>query len=183
MESRSSPSPPRPLHTNAVIFAFRRQHDVRRNLLLTQRLCKVRTASIFSPASISGAGSSSSSPPFSPFPPASPAARNTRNSSGPHHIAVVLIWVVFAVNFFWTLAKRNEPRPLRRPLVYIATIVTVAMLYIVNHLSLPPRSPTLSDLRRTPGTVWCNGGTATTPSPSSSPRRSSHHVLFPAEGR
>ena len=48
-----------------------------------------------------------------------------------------MIWVVFAVNFFWTLAKRNEPILYVAIWFYIATIVTVAMLYIVNHLSLP----------------------------------------------
>ena len=45
--------------------------------------------------------------------------------------------MVFAVNFFWTLAKRNEPSLYVALWFYIATIVTVAMLYIVNHLSLP----------------------------------------------
>lgn len=53
------------------------------------------------------------------------------------NIAVVLIWVVFAVNFFWTLARRNEPSLYVALWFYIATIVTVAVLYIVNHLSFP----------------------------------------------
>jgi cytochrome c oxidase cbb3-type subunit I/II len=50
---------------------------------------------------------------------------------------VALIWVVFAINFFWTLAKRNEPTLYVAIWFYIATIVTVAMLYIVNNLQLP----------------------------------------------
>jgi cytochrome c oxidase cbb3-type subunit I/II len=45
--------------------------------------------------------------------------------------------VVFAVNFFWTLARRNEPSLYVALWFYIATIITVAMLYIVNHLSIP----------------------------------------------
>jgi cytochrome c oxidase cbb3-type subunit I/II len=55
----------------------------------------------------------------------------------PINIAVTLIWVVFAVNFFWTLAKRREPSLYVAIWFYIATIITVAMLYIVNHLSIP----------------------------------------------
>ena len=41
------------------------------------------------------------------------------------------------MNFFWTLAKRREPSLYVAIWFYIATIITVAMLYIVNHLSLP----------------------------------------------
>jgi len=55
----------------------------------------------------------------------------------PLNVAVAFIWVVFAVNFFWTLARRREPSLYVAIWFYIATIVTVAMLYIVNHLSLP----------------------------------------------
>jgi cytochrome c oxidase cbb3-type subunit I/II len=55
----------------------------------------------------------------------------------PINIAVALIWVVFAVNFFWTIARRNEPTLYVAIWFYIATIITVAMLYIVNHLSIP----------------------------------------------
>ncbi len=55
----------------------------------------------------------------------------------PINIAVAVIWVVFAINFFWTLARRNEPSLYVAIWIYIATIITVAMLYIVNHLSIP----------------------------------------------
>jgi cytochrome c oxidase cbb3-type subunit I/II len=55
----------------------------------------------------------------------------------PIDIAVALVWVVFAVNFFWTLAKRREKHLYVALWFYIATIVTVAMLYIVNNLAIP----------------------------------------------
>src|SRR5690606_11283922 len=47
------------------------------------------------------------------------------------------VWVAFAVNFFWTLAKRNEKNIYVAIWFYIATIVTVAVLYIVNNLTIP----------------------------------------------
>ena len=55
----------------------------------------------------------------------------------PIDIALVLIWVVFAINFFGTLLKRNEKHMYVSIWFYIATIVTVGLLYIVNAISLP----------------------------------------------
>ena len=56
----------------------------------------------------------------------------------PRCIAVVaLVWVAFAVNFFWTLAIRNEKNLYVSIWFYISTILTIAVLYIVNNLSLP----------------------------------------------
>src|SRR5690606_41163766 len=43
----------------------------------------------------------------------------------PIDLAVVVVWVVFAVNFFWTLAKRNEKNIYVAIWFYIASIVTV----------------------------------------------------------
>ena len=48
-----------------------------------------------------------------------------------------IAWALVAANFFWTLAKRHEKSLYVAIWFYIATIITVAMLYIVNHLSIP----------------------------------------------
>lgn len=50
---------------------------------------------------------------------------------------ITIIWVVFAVNFFGTLIRRRERHIYVAIWFYIATIVTVAVLHIVNGLSLP----------------------------------------------
>ncbi len=55
----------------------------------------------------------------------------------PITIAITIIWVVFAVNFFGTLIKRRERHIYVAIWFYIATILTVALLHIVNGLSLP----------------------------------------------
>jgi cytochrome c oxidase cbb3-type subunit I/II len=55
----------------------------------------------------------------------------------PIDIAIAVIWVIFAINFFATLIKRNEKNIYVAIWFYIATIVTVAVLHIVNNLSLP----------------------------------------------
>src|SRR5207248_5525631 len=55
----------------------------------------------------------------------------------PIDIAIALVWIVFAINFFWTLARRNEKHLYVAIWFYIATIVTVAVLHIVNSFALP----------------------------------------------
>ncbi len=127
----------RPLHTNAVIFAFVGNMMFAGVYYSTQRLCKTRTASdllskihmwgwqlIIVAAAIT-------------LPAGLTRGKEYAELIWPINIAVALIWVIFAVNFFWTLAKRNEPSLYVALWFYIATIVTVAMLYIVNHLSIP----------------------------------------------
>ena len=52
-------------------------------------------------------------------------------------IAITVIWVIFAINFFWLLARRNEKHLYVALWFYIATIVTVALLHIVNSLAIP----------------------------------------------
>ncbi len=127
----------RPLHTNAVIFAFVGNMMFAGVYYSTQRLVKARLASDFLSqlhfwgwqAIIVGAAIT--------LPLGFSRGKEYAELIWPINIAVVVIWVVFAVNFFWTLAKRNEPSLYVAIWFYIATIVTVAMLYIVNHLSIP----------------------------------------------
>jgi cytochrome c oxidase cbb3-type subunit I/II len=127
----------RPLHTNAAIFAFVGNMMFAGIYYSTQRLCKVRTASdllskihfwgwqlIIVAAAVT-------------LPLGLTRGKEYAELIWPINIAVALIWVVFAINFFWTLIKRNEPSLYVALWFYIATIVTVAMLYIVNHLSIP----------------------------------------------
>ena len=127
----------RPVHTNAVIFAFVGNMMFAGVYYSTQRLCKVRTASdLLSKihfwgwqAIILGAAIT--------LPAGLTRGKEYAELIWPLNIAIVVIWVVFGVNFFWTLAKRNERALYVSLWFYIATIVTIAMLYIVNHLSLP----------------------------------------------
>jgi cytochrome c oxidase cbb3-type subunit I/II len=55
----------------------------------------------------------------------------------PIDIAIAVVWVVFAVNYFVTLARRRERHLYVAIWFYIASIVTVAMLHIFNNLSVP----------------------------------------------
>ena len=127
----------RPLHTNAVIFAFVGNMMFAGVYYSTQRLVKARLASDFLSqlhfwgwqAIIVAAAIT--------LPLGLTRGKEYAELIWPLNVAVAFIWVVFAVNFFWTLARRREPSLYVAIWFYIATIVTVAMLYIVNHLSLP----------------------------------------------
>jgi cytochrome c oxidase cbb3-type subunit I/II len=127
----------RPLHTNAVIFAFVGNMMFAGIYYSTQRLVKARLASDFL-SNLHFWGwqliivAAAVTLPFGLT-----RGKEYAELIWPINIAVALIWVVFAVNFFWTLAKRHEKSLYVAIWFYIATIITVAMLYIVNHLSIP----------------------------------------------
>lgn len=55
----------------------------------------------------------------------------------PVDILITLIWVVFGLNMFMTIIKRRERHLYVAIWFYIATWVTVAMLHIVNSFELP----------------------------------------------
>ncbi len=127
----------RPLHTNAVIFAFVGNMLFAGVYYSTQRLTKARMASdwlssihfwgwqlIIVAAAIT-------------LPLGISQGKEYAELEWPIDIAITLIWVVFAVNFFWTLAIRREKHLYVALWFYIATIVTVALLHIVNSLALP----------------------------------------------
>ncbi len=127
----------RPLHTNAVIFAFVGNMMFAGIYYSTQRLVKARLASDFlSQLHFWGWQLIIVSAAIT-LPLGFSRSKEYAELIWPINIAVAGIWVVFAVNFFWTLARRQERGLYVAIWFYIATIITVAMLYIVNHLSLP----------------------------------------------
>ncbi len=126
----------RPLHTNAVIFAFVGNMMFAGVYYSTQRLCKQRTVDLLSRIHFWGWQLIIVSAAIS-LPAGLTRGKEYAELIWPINICVALIWVVFAVNFFITLARRNEPSLYVALWFYIATIITVAMLYIVNHLSIP----------------------------------------------
>jgi len=127
----------RPLHTNAAIFAFVGNMMFAGIYYSTQRLVKARMASDFLSKLhfwgwqliIVGAAIT--------LPLGLTRGKEYAELIWPINLAVVFIWVVFAINFFWTLAIRNEKSLYVAIWFYIATIITVALLYIVNHLQIP----------------------------------------------
>ncbi len=55
----------------------------------------------------------------------------------PIDLLITVVWVVFAVNFFGTIIKRREKHLYVAIWFYIASVVTIAILHIVNNLVIP----------------------------------------------
>ncbi|MBA4372822.1 MAG: cytochrome C oxidase Cbb3 [Thermodesulfovibrio sp.] len=55
----------------------------------------------------------------------------------PIDLAIVILWVMFAINVFGTIIKRKEEQMYISLWYIIATTIAVAVLYIVNNLSIP----------------------------------------------
>jgi len=127
----------RPLHTNAVIFAFVGNMIFAGMYHSTQRLVKARLASdTLSKIHFWGWQAIIVSAVVT-LPLGFTQAKEYAELEWPIDIAIALIWVVFAINFFWTLAKRNEKHLYVAIWFYIATIVTVTVLHVVNSIAIP----------------------------------------------
>jgi len=127
----------RPLHTNAAIFAFVGNMMFAGIYYSTQRLLKTRMAhDTLSWVNFWGWQLIIVSAALT-LPLGLTQGKEYAELIWPIDIAIALVWVVFAVNFFWTLARRNEKNLYVALWFYIATIVTIAVLHIVNSLHLP----------------------------------------------
>ncbi len=127
----------RPLHTNAVIFAFVGNGIFMGVYYSLQRLLKARMYSdflskvhfwgwqlIIVAAAIT-------------LPLGITTSHEYAELEWPIDIAITLIWVVFGINMFGTIIKRRERHMYVAIWFYIATFVTVAVLHIVNSVQLP----------------------------------------------
>ncbi len=127
----------RPLHTNAVIFAFVGNMMFAGIYYSTQRLVKARLASdllakihfwgwqlIIVAAAVT-------------LPLGFTQGKEYAELEWPIDVAIAVVWVVFAIEFFWTLARRTEKHLYVALWFYISTIITVAVLHIVNSLAVP----------------------------------------------
>ncbi len=127
----------RPLHTNAVIFAFVGNAMFAGVYYSMQRLLKTRMFSdmlsyihfwgwqlIILAAAIT-------------LPLGYTTSHEYAELEWPIDIAITLIWVVFGINMMGTIFRRRERHMYVAIWFYIATFVTVAVLHIVNSVELP----------------------------------------------
>ncbi|GAB3914722.1 cytochrome-c oxidase, cbb3-type subunit I [Mucilaginibacter boryungensis] len=127
----------RPLHTNAVIFAFVGNAIFMGVYYSLQRLLKARMFSdwlsnihfwgwqlIILSAVIT-------------LPLGLTTSHEYAELEWPIDIAITVIWVVFGWNMFGTIIKRRERHLYVAIWFYIATFVTIAVLHIVNSFELP----------------------------------------------
>lgn len=127
----------RPLHTNAVIFAFVGNGIFMGVYYSLQRLCKAPMFSrrlsrlhfwgwqlVILSALVS-------------LPLGLTTSKEYAELEWPIDILITLVWVVFGWNLFGTIARRRERHLYVGIWFYIATLLTVAVLHIVNSMALP----------------------------------------------
>ncbi|WCO00692.1 cytochrome-c oxidase, cbb3-type subunit I [Psychroserpens ponticola] len=127
----------RPLHTNAVIFAFVGNAIFAGVYYSSQRLLKARMFSdLLSKINFWGwqliiVGAAIT------LPLGYSTSKEYAELEWPFDIAIALIWVVFGWNLIGTLLKRRQRHLYVAIWFYLATFVTVAVLHIFNSLELP----------------------------------------------
>lgn len=127
----------RPLHTNAVIFAFVGNAIFMGVYYSLQRLLKARMFSdVLSKIHFWGWQLIIVSAVIT-LPLGFTTSHEYAELEWPIDIAITLIWVVFGVNMFGTIFKRRERHLYVAIWFYIATFVTIAVLHIVNSFELP----------------------------------------------
>ncbi len=127
----------RPLHTNAVIFAFGGSALFATSYYVVQRTCQARlwggwlvpftfwgwqvvivSAAITLPLGIT-------------------QSKEYAELEWPIDILIALVWVAYALVFFGTIMKRKSPHIYVANWFYGAFILTVAVLHIVNSAAIP----------------------------------------------
>ena len=127
----------RPLHTNAAIFAFAGNTIFAGIYYSTQRLCKTRMfndtlsklhfwgwQSIIVLAAVT-------------LPLGITQSKEYAELEWPIDILIAVVWILFGINVFGTCVKRRVSHLYAGIWFYLATIVTVAVLHVVNSLELP----------------------------------------------
>ncbi len=127
----------RPLHTNAVIFAFVGNAIFGGVYYSLQRLLKTRMYSdILSAINFWGwqlviIGA------VITLPLGFTSSKEYAELEWPIDIAIAVVWVVFGINMIMTILRRRERHLYVAIWFYLATFVTVAVLHIFNSLELP----------------------------------------------
>jgi cytochrome c oxidase cbb3-type subunit 1 len=127
----------RPLHTNAVIFAFGGSALIGTSFYVVQRTCHVRLYAgglasfvfwgwqlVILAAAVS-------------LPMGWTQGKEYAELEWPIDILITVVWVAYAVVFFGTVIKRRVSHIYVANWFYAAFIITVALLHIVNNLALP----------------------------------------------
>jgi len=127
----------RPLHTNAVIFAFGGSALFATSYYVVQRTCQTRLFSdklaaftfwgwqlVIVLAAIT-------------LPLGITQSKEYAELEWPIDILITIVWVSYGIVFFGTLAKRKTPHIYVANWFFAAFIITVAVLHVVNNAAIP----------------------------------------------
>ncbi|MGU3191410.1 cytochrome-c oxidase, cbb3-type subunit I [Vibrio cholerae] len=127
----------RPLHTNAVIFAFGTSALFATSYYVVQRTCQTRLfGGPLVPFTFWGWQAIIVSAAIT-LPLGYTSGKEYAELEWPIDIAIAAVWVAYAVVFFGTLVKRKTSHIYVANWFFGAFIITVAVLHIVNSMALP----------------------------------------------
>lgn len=156
----------RPLHTNAVIFAFGTSALFTSSYYVVQRTCQTRLfGGKLAAFTFWGWQAIILSAVFS-LPLGFTTSKEYAELEWPISIAIAVVWVAYAIVFFGTMIKRKTSHIYVANWFFGAFILTVAVLHIVNNLAIPvsmTKSYSIYSGAVDAMVQWCNGGTDITP--------------------
>ena len=127
----------RPLHTSAVIFAFGGNALIATSYYVVQRTCRARLAfptlarfvfwgyQLFIVLAATG------------YLMGVTEAKEYAEPEWYVDLWLTIVWVAYLVVFLGTIVKRREPHIYVANWFYLSFIITIAMLHLVNNLSMP----------------------------------------------
>ena len=127
----------RPLHTNAVIFAFGGCALFATSYYVVQRTCQVRLISDKLAAFTFWGWQAVIVAAVITLPMGITTSKEYAELEWPIDILITIVWVIYAVVFFGTITKRKSPHIYVANWFFGALIATVAVLHVVNSAAIP----------------------------------------------
>ena len=127
----------RPLHTSAVIFAFGGNALIMTSFWVVQRTCRARLAGDLAPWFVFWGYQLFIVLAATGYLLGITQSKEYAEPEWYVDIWLAIVWVTYLLVFLATLWKRREPHIYVANWFYLAFIVTVAMLHIVNALAVP----------------------------------------------
>ena len=127
----------RPLHTNAVIFAFGGSALFATSLFVVQRTCQTRLLSDGLAAFVFWGWQIIILLAAVTLPMGITAGKEYAELEWPIDLLIAVVWVAYAVLFFGTIMKRKTQHIYVANWFFGAYIITIAVLHIVNSAELP----------------------------------------------
>ncbi|MFZ1833456.1 MAG: cbb3-type cytochrome c oxidase subunit I, partial [Pseudomonadales bacterium] len=127
----------RPLHTNAVIFAFGGSALIGTSLYVVQRTCQARLLFDRLAAFVFWGWQLVIVLAAITLPLGYTSTKEYAELEWPIDILIAVVWVSYAVVFFGTIMKRKTSHIYVANWFYGAFILTIAVLHIVNSLAIP----------------------------------------------
>jgi len=127
----------RPLHTSAVIFAFGGNALIATSFWVVQRTCKARLAGGIAPWFVFWGYQLFIVMAATGYLMGATQSKEYAEPEWYTDIWLTIVWVAYLLVFLGTLWKRKEPHIYVANWFYLAFIVTIALLHLVNNAGVP----------------------------------------------